>query len=679
MNTLEDATSPYLLQHKNNPVHWREWSKDVLDEAQRLDRPILLSVGYAACHWCHVMAHESFENAEIAERMNRDFLCVKVDREERPDIDAIYQHALAMLGQQGGWPLTMFLAPDGAPFWGGTYFPPEQRYGRPGLPQVLSHIAELWRTNRNTALSNCQALTNSLERLGRAYPAKNPRISDLRQSAVTMTLEFDTIHGGLGTAPKFPQAPILRFLWQAARSFPDQTLEQRLLHTLRRICQGGIYDHLGGGFARYSVDAFWLVPHFEKMLYDNAQLIELLSLAQARTGDPLFLQRIEETLGWLEREMLTDGGFASAIDADSEGEEGRFYVWTAEEIDAVLGEESALFALAYGVTTSGNWEGRTILNRLHEPGLPEPSLEAELHSMREKLFARRETRPHPMRDDKVLADWNGLAIHSLAAAGRRCGRQDWISLASNVYDRVTAHLGRDDRLAHGWRDGRSLEIGFLDDYAQMMRAAASLHEATNESGYLADIDRWLSVIDKDFSDGSGSYYLHGPGTEELLVRSRNAHDGPTPSANGTLAWVLERIARRTGDPAKLRKARAIVEQFAGMALQAPQAHPSLLTAALALETPQQVVIVGPDDRVRREVLQAIEKHASFNLTSHIFSPDEGAAHTLPPDHPAHGKTASDGRTTAYLCIGPVCREPVHSADELTRLLDESTAARDSSS
>ncbi|MFL5336062.1 MAG: thioredoxin domain-containing protein, partial [Geminicoccaceae bacterium] len=364
-NALADAASPYLLQHCDNPVEWHEWNEAALDRARRENKPILLSVGYAACHWCHVMAHESFERPEIAAVMNRLFVNIKVDREERPDLDAVHQQALAVMGQQGGWPLTMFLTPEREPFWGGTYFPPEARHGRPGFVQVLEQVAELWRTGSDRIASNRAAISQALRRLSAAEAGAPPSIEFAERVARAIAERFDTVHGGLAGTPKFPQAPLLRLIWDTALRTCDPTLRHRILHTLGRISQGGIYDHLGGGYARYAVDGYWLVPHFEKMLYDNAQLLELLSSAAVATGERLFAVRAEETVDWLRRDMVIEGAFASSLDADSEGEEGRFYVWDAEEVDQLLGEDAPAFRLAYGVTDSGNWEGRNVLHRLH--------------------------------------------------------------------------------------------------------------------------------------------------------------------------------------------------------------------------------------------------------------------------------------------------------------------------
>ncbi len=445
-NALARATSPYLLQHRNNPVEWREWSDETLALAAETDRPILLSVGYAACHWCHVMAHESFENAEIAALMNGSFVNIKVDREERPDLDTIYQQALALMGQQGGWPLTMFLTPEGEPFWGGTYFPPEQRYGRPGLPQVLEQVARLWREDRDKIEGNREQLGQALQRLARPEPGAPVGPELALEAARALGEQIDAVHGGIGGAPKFPQAPVQDLLWRAALLSRDDVLTRRLLHTLNRISQGGIYDHLGGGYSRYSVDAYWLVPHFEKMLYDNAQLLRLLGEAWAATGDRLFAERARETVGWLEREMRVAGAFAASLDADSEGEEGKYYVWDAEEVDRLLGSDARAFKLAYGITAHGNFEGHNIPNRLHEAGLPPADRQAPLARSRATLLDARAKRVPPGRDDKLLADWNGLMIRGLAEAGLRFGEPAWIETAAAAFAAVVEHMSDGDRL-----------------------------------------------------------------------------------------------------------------------------------------------------------------------------------------------------------------------------------------
>jgi uncharacterized protein YyaL (SSP411 family) len=459
-NALNKQTSPYLLQHADNPVHWQAWGPEAFAEAKADNKPILLSVGYAACHWCHVMAHESFEDKAIAELMNTLFVNIKVDREERPDIDAIYQTALALLGERGGWPLTMFLTPDGAPFWGGTYFPPEARFGRPGFPTVLGKVDEVWRDKADMVAKNVTVMSEALQKTSR--PAAGDLISpDLSaRLAEHLSKEFDPIHGGIGAAPKFPHVPTLDLVLRGHLRTGAPKLGEAVRFSLRQMSQGGIYDHLGGGYARYSTDALWLVPHFEKMLYDNAQLMEILLFAYNLYNDTLFKERITETADWIIREMTAEGGaFAATLDADSEGEEGLFYVWDAADVDAALGDRAEPFKRAYGVHPSGNWEGRTILNRLGHPERLDDAAEARLAEARAILFKLREPRVRPGRDDKVLADWNGLAIAALARAGTVLGRDDWVAAAVTAFEFVCTAMTQgdspgDDRLVHSFRAGQ---------------------------------------------------------------------------------------------------------------------------------------------------------------------------------------------------------------------------------
>ncbi|HEX2477853.1 MAG TPA: thioredoxin domain-containing protein [Geminicoccaceae bacterium] len=664
-NRLGEATSPYLLQHRENPVHWQPWDEVALAEARNSDRPILLSVGYAACHWCHVMAHESFENPAIAALMNEHFINIKVDREERPDLDQLYQHALALLGQHGGWPLTMFLTPAGEPFWGGTYFPPESRYGRPGFPEVLETVARIWRDDRERVTSNTTALKDALGRL--ATPA---RPQDLSPAFVTETAQrlieaFDTIHGGFAGAPKFPQAPLLHLLWRQALASNDQAIRQAVLHTLVNMCQGGIYDTLGGGFARYSVDALWLVPHFEKMLYDNAQLIALLSDAWADTQNPLFAARVLETIGWLEREMLVKDAFASSLDADSEGEEGKFYVWDAVEIDRLLGPEARAFRLAYGVTDAGNWEGKTILNRLHQLTLGTPEQEAALRSSADVLLAAREKRVRPGRDDKVLTDWNGLTIVALARASAVFGRPAWLARAAAAFTFVCRNMMSGDRLAHSWRAGRRLELAFLEDYAQMAAAALALFEHTANPEYLERAIEWVGRLDADYLDPAGGYYQVAAAATDVLVRPKNAQDGPTPAANGTLVGVLARLHALTGKEQYRTRAEQVLAAFSGEARRNPAVHAALLSAYGLLADPLQVVVIGdPDDRDLAALrLAALGAPWPDPI---VLTVSPGAE--LAADHPAAGKSQIDARATAYVCPGRTCLPPVTAAGELAEIL-----------
>ena len=444
-NMLDNAASPYLLQHKDNPVHWQMWGPEAFTEASSNDKPILLSIGYAACHWCHVMAHESFEHDDVADLMNGLFVNIKVDREERPDVDAIYQQTLQLLGQHGGWPLTMFLTPEGEPFWGGTYFPPESRYGRPGFPDVLRQMHAVYTEQREKITENTKAIKSALEKLSQPPEVDGPitlSTTVLDQAATQLLRALDPVNGGLVGAPKFPQPSICEFLWRAHLRGGEKIFEHSVTLTLNRMCQGGIYDHLGGGFARYSTDEKWLVPHFEKMLYDNAQLVDLMTHVWRKTGSPLYAERIRETVDWTLREMLAEGdAFAASQDADSEGEEGRFYVWSEAEIDAHI-ENSSLFKGAYDVTPEGNWEGHNILNRSANPDPLDDAGEAALAAARDTLYKIRDKRIKPGWDDKVLADWNGLMIAALTNAR---GRIRPVELDRRGGDGVRLHRRQNER------------------------------------------------------------------------------------------------------------------------------------------------------------------------------------------------------------------------------------------
>ncbi len=669
-NALARASSPYLQQHRDNPVDWREWGPEALALARETDRPILLSIGYAACHWCHVMAHESFEDPQTAALMNRWFVNVKVDREERPDLDAIYQQALALLGEQGGWPLTMFLTPDGAPFWGGTYFPPEPRWGKPSFRQVLEQVAKVWREERGRIEASRTALVRALQRLAEPEAGAPVDLAFAIEAGRTMGDDLDPVHGGFVGAPKFPQAPALAFLFQVALSSGDPRLHARLLHTLRRICQGGIYDHLGGGFARYSVDAFWLVPHFEKMLYDNAQLLDLLAEAWASSGDPLFAARVAETIDWLEAEMSVDGAFAASLDADSEGEEGRFYLWDQDEIRALLGPEAPLFEQAYGVTRRGHFEGRTILNRLHEPGLADPETEARLAHCRAILREARARRPRPARDDKILADWNGLTITALARCGLRFGRPDWIRRARRAFDAVRERLAEGDRLVHAACGGSRSERGFLDDYAQMTRAALALHELTGEPSFLDQAVRWIEEARRRFGDGPGSWYLT-EADEELPVRPRAATDGPTPSAVGTIAQESARLFVLTGEARHRERVEAILAGLSGAVRRHPFAHATLLSAVLLLERPVHLLLAGePESPSFRALLEVVARSAVPARVLQLRP--TGTA--PPPGHRPAGSAHPGTTPFAQVCIGTTCLAPATTAADLADRLRHVTAA-----
>jgi uncharacterized protein YyaL (SSP411 family) len=667
-NRLGEETSPYLLQHKDNPVHWQPWSPETLAAAKAENKPILLSIGYAACHWCHVMAHESFEDPQIAARMNELFVNIKVDREERPDLDSIYQHALALMGEQGGWPLTMFLTPDGEPFWGGTYFPPEQRWGRPGFPQVLEAMSNAYARDRDNVAKNVVALREALQRLG--CPERGGAIGRelLDRVAERLLRETDQLHGGIGTAPKFPQTGVLELLWRAWKRTGQPPYRDAIVKALDAMCQGGIYDHLGGGFARYSTDARWLVPHFEKMLYDNAELVDLLTLVWQETKSPLYRERVDETLGWVGREMVTpEGGFASSLDADSEHEEGKFYVWSEAEIDQVLGERASLFKRFYDVTPEGNWEEKNILNRSKSPERADEQTERALAACRALLLRAREHRVRPGWDDKVLADWNGLMIAAMANAGVVFERPEWIDTARRAFDFIHGEMtGADGRLLHGWRAGRARHPANVDDYANLCRAALALHEATGDERFLSQTRDWIAVLDRHYWDeAGGGYFFAAKDTEGLIARAKTAADSAVPAGNGTLVGVLTRLAILTGDEAYRRRAEAVVETFSGEAARNFFPLATLLNNVELLDKPLQIVVVGEKgDPPFQSLLRAVYSVSLPNRVVLALPPDG----SLPAGHPATVKGLVDAKPTAYVCEGPVCSLPITDTESLLESL-----------
>ncbi len=657
-NALADETSPYLLQHKDNPVHWQAWSPAVLAAARAADKPILLSVGYAACHWCHVMAHECFEDREIADLMNALFVNIKVDREERPDLDALYQHALALLGEQGGWPLTMFLTPEGEPFWGGTYFPPTPRWGRPGFPEVLRAIDNAYRNERAKVEQNVGALKSALRRLAAPEHGEALSIAETDRIAERLVREIDPFNGGIGDAPKFPQTGFIELLWRAYKRTRQEPFRKAVALTLDHISQGGIYDHVGGGYARYAVDQRWLVPHFEKMLYDNAQLLALLTLVWQDTERGLYALRVAETVAWAAREMLTPGGaFASSLDADSEHEEGKFYVWSETEIDRLLGARAPRFKEIYDVTAAGNWEGHTILNRLRHLELADPATETELASCRALLLEARATRVRPGLDDKVLADWNGLMITALADAASVFERPAWLDLARHAFTFIATEMSDGEgRLFHAWRAGTKRHRAILDDYANMARAALALHEASGEETYLATARRWVAIADAHYWDeAGGAYFFTADDADALIIRTKTAQDNPNPSGNGVMVGVLARLFHLTGEDRYRARAERIVACFAGDLRRQLFGFATLINANELLQRAVQIVIRGRRGEASTEAL--LRAVAGVGLPNKVLSvvPAEAA---LPAAHPASGKGQIDGKATAYVCVGPVCSLPL---------------------
>ena len=660
-NLLRHETSPYLLQHADNPVHWRPWGAAALSEAAEANKPIMLSIGYAACHWCHVMAHESFEDPQTAALMNTLFVNIKVDREERPDIDHLYMSALHALGEQGGWPLTMFLAPDGSPFWGGTYFPPEPRWGRPSFRQVLQGVAGAYREGDKMVAQNTNALRNYLRSQAQAQTGDLPTPKHLDAVANAYLGLNDADYGGLKGAPKFPNPPIFRFLWQNAFRTGDDAGQAALHLMLQRMSQGGIYDHLGGGYSRYSTDAVWLVPHFEKMLYDNAQLLELLALAHAHRPSPLYAARAAETVTWMTRDMTAEhvdgrAAFAASEDADSEGTEGKFYVWTGAEIDSLLGAGAAAFKRAYDVTPAGNWEGHTILRRVTPEGSPAEA--ADLAHARNLLFEARAQRVRPGRDDKVLADWNGLAVAALARAAVVFDHPEWLSRAEQAFDFVLTQMGAPDgRVQHAWRLGRVTAAGLLDDQAAMARAALALFEATGDATRLAQAERIVRSTGEKFADGHGGFYTTADdATDVPLARPRTAADNATPAGAGVIAEVLARLYHLTGDPAWREQAEAALRAFTDV--ERISSMPGVLAAADLLEEAATLVIAGDPTDPHAQSLTATALRAPDPAVVVLRAPRPDA---LPEGHPAHGKGPLAGTPAAYLCRRNVCGLPITDA------------------
>jgi len=671
-NRLAQETSPYLLQHKDNPVDWWPWGPQALAEARRTQKPILLSVGYAACHWCHVMAHESFEDADTAGVMNELFINIKVDREERPDIDQIYMAALHHLGEHGGWPLTMFLTPEGEPTWGGTYFPKTARYGKPAFVDVLREIARLFREEPQKIEHNRTALMARLSAAARPAGTVVMGRAELDNASQQLGGIIDPVNGGTRGAPKFPQAALFELLWRAGLRTGEARYFAAVEITLDHICEGGIYDHLGGGFSRYSVDERWLVPHFEKMLYDNAQLLELLALAHQKSRKPLYRQRAHETVGWLVREMTTpDGAFAASLDADSEGEEGKFYVWSYDEVIRTLGrEDGEYFADIYDVTPAGNFEGHNILNRLKAPPQLEQQDEARLAALREKLLAVRTTRVRPGLDDKVLADWNGMMITALVNAGLVFDDAEWrencFALAERAFAFIARAMTRGDRLGHSFRQGKLTFPGLASDFAAMIRAALALYEATAKRSYLDHALAWQHALDRDYSNAeTGTYYLTAADAEGLVVRPAATGDEATPNHNAVIAQNLVRLAVLAGEDRFRERADRLIAAIAPQAAQNLYMHMALLNAVDFRMRAAEIVVTGAGPAAEQLLAAARARPPLERIVFYAVTADD-----LPVIHPAREKiAAAAAEPRAFVCVGEICSLPIADPAGLTAAID----------
>ena len=670
-NRLARETSPYLLQHAHNPVDWYPWGEEAFARARAENKPILLSVGYSACHWCHVMERESFENADTAALMNRHFVNVKVDREERPDVDHIYMQAVQSLTGHGGWPMTVFLTPDGTPFYGGTYFPPTERHGLPGFPRLLTALADAWTNRQGEVVQSGRQIAESLGQTERLRRASTLLTEDVLFSAFQgVSAQFDEEHGGLGGSPKFPQPMIWEFVLRFGRRSGNEYARRMAHTTLVRMARGGMYDQLGGGFARYSVDAHWLVPHFEKMLYDNAQLASLYLHGWLALGDPECRRIAEETLDYVLREMRDPaGGFYSAQDADSEGHEGKFFVWTPEEMRAVLGSE-ADFAMAYwGVDRGPNFEGRSIL---FVPGEPDAE---RIAAARRKLYEARERRIHPGRDDKVLAAWNGLMCQALAEAGRALGRADYLDAAVRNAEFVLDSMRRDGRLMRTWKSGEARLLGYLEDYAMVAAALITLYEATFDRRWLDEARGLADEMLRLFWDESvEGFYDTGVDHETLIVRPRNLYDNAVPSGSSVAIEALLRLAELTGESAYETRAVAALRPMADLMGRHPTAFGRFLCALdfhlgprveLALVAPRALGDVAPLAR------EAFGRYLPNLVAAGSVSGQPQTAAGIPL---LQGRGAVDGKPTAYVCRNYACELPVTETAALAKQLD-AVAAR----
>ncbi len=672
-NRLSRESSPYLQQHAHNPVDWYPWGPEALEAARTLDRPIFLSIGYSACHWCHVMEHESFENPAIAGVMNEHYINIKVDREERPDLDQIYMSAVQALTGRGGWPMSVFLTPQLEPFYGGTYWPPEPRMGMPGFRDVLERVHEAWDERRADVERGAAELTEAVSQISQTHAAPETlEVSLLELAEKTRVRIADPVHGGFGQAPKFPHPVDLRLLLRTWKRFGHADARDLAVLTLNKMANGGIYDHLGGGFHRYSTDARWLVPHFEKMLYDNALLASAYLDALQATGDVHFAQVVRETMDYVLREMThPDGGFYSTQDADSEGEEGKFFVWTTAEIESVLGAEaSRFFCYCYDVTREGNWEGHTILNRPKPPaeaarvlGLSEADLERSLAASRQKLFARREERIHPGRDEKILAGWNGLMIAAMARAGRVLDEERFTTAASRAADFLITKLRTPEgRLLHVFKDGVARLAAYLDDYACAIDALAEVYQSTGEPRYLEFACELADDLIERFTDEStGGFFYTAHDHEPLIARSKDLHDSATPSGNGMAAYALLRLARLCGRHEFETAGRRTLEMLSGEMAHTTMGEGQALLALDDLLGPayELVLVDGQSAAESEGVLRGINAQFLPNAVVARHAHDAvDASISLVLQGILSGKRSIDGQPTLYVCERGTCRPSV---------------------
>jgi uncharacterized protein YyaL (SSP411 family) len=681
-NRLIDETSPYLLQHAHNPVDWYPWGPEALERARSEDKPILLSIGYSACHWCHVMEHESFENEEIAQLMNKNFVCIKVDREERPDLDSIYMNAVQMMTGHGGWPMTMFLTPDLKPFYGGTYYPPADRQGMPGFPKVLLAIADSYVNRRQDIFSSADAITGELRKMNRFHASGEMLTTEvLNQAFTALASNFDRVNGGFGHAPKFPPSMALMFFLRYYKRTNSQAALEMAELTLEKMAEGGMYDHLGGGFARYSVDAHWLVPHFEKMLYDNALLARVYLYAYQATGKQFYRRVAEEILEYIIRDM-TDrtGGFYSAEDADSEGEEGKFYVWTRQEVIDTLGEEDGqLFCDYFDVTEHGNFEhGKAILNTpvkleevAREKGISVDDFRRKMEAARRKLFYVREERVRPGRDEKILAAWNGMMVAAFAEAANILGRDDYRAVAVKNADFLLANLVRNNRMLRTYKDGTAKLNGYLEDYSYLIEGLLAVYEATFDLTYY-DSARGLAdtMIEHFWDEADGGFFFTSSDHEELITRTKDYFDNATPSGNSVAAAALLKLGLLAEESKYQRCAATIFRTMRQVMAKYPSAFGYLLSALdfYLAEAKEIAILAEPDSHEARTFIAEIYSRYLPNKVVALRGPDdERAVNSIKL---LADRSMIDGKPTVYVCRNYTCLAPATTREELAERLEE---------
>ena len=658
-NLLSQEKSPYLIQHKDNPVHWMPWSEKAFDLAKKENKPVLLSVGYAACHWCHVMAHESFEDNDVASLMNEHFINIKVDREERPDIDAIYMAALQAMGVNGGWPMTIFMTPEKKAFWGGTYFSKEPLNGMPSFPNILVGLSDAYKNDKEVISENYNAIDDAIRKKNNKDLSGSLSIDILDRVSEQLLSFSDKVNGGLNGAPKFPNTATIDNLWRAFIRTGKEDLRNQVLLTLTRMSNGGIYDQLGGGFSRYSVDDQWLIPHFEKMLYDNALLIDIFSTVYQVEKNPLFEIRVKETIDWVISDMITDeGGICSAIDADSEGVEGKYYIWKSEDIDNLLKNESTHFKSIFGVTDEGNFEGNNIL---FFNGSTDDLLDKSIVKSRSILLNERAKRVAPLLDDKVLTDWNGLMISSLTRASKTFNNQDWIKYAENAYEFILKNLIVDGVLHHSWREGEVRGIAMLDDHVALIDASISLYIATNNKKYIDIADSQLSYLNKYFIDEKkGGYFLTSINASDVPIRMKISSDSATPSGNGLLFKTLVTWWRLSGRIDLKANITMLEKSFGKTVAENFSSHCTWISGFESLYKGSDFVVVGDSNSaVVKEMIENINNLRLNDCILTLINPDD----ELPKNHPAFGKT-NVSQATAYICRDQTCSLPILDPDKI---------------